>query len=28
MHFYYDKMLPNHFDNYFISISSIQSHFT
>ena len=28
MHSYYNKLLPNHFDEYFIPISSIHSHFT
>ena len=28
MHSYYNKMLPNYFDDYFISISSIHSHST
>jgi len=28
MHSYYNKLLPNHFDEYFIPISSIHSHST
>jgi len=28
MHSYYNKLLPNHFDDYFIPVSSIHSHFT
>jgi len=28
MHSYYNKLLPNHFENYFISISFIHSHAT
>jgi len=28
MHCYYNKLVPKHFDNYFISISSIYSDFT